>query len=52
VDTLQRLVIDLVDEIAGSNSNIQEVSARCKALSAKLFSPEIAVKQIVSALTF
>jgi hypothetical protein len=51
VDTLQRLVLDLVDEMAGSNANIQEVSARCKALSAKLFSPEIAVKQIVSALT-
>jgi hypothetical protein len=50
VDTLQRLAIDLVDEVAGSTANNQAVSARCKALSAKLFSPEVAVKQIISAL--
>ena len=50
VDTFQRLAIDLVDELVGNNANNQAVSARCKALSAKLFSPEVAVKQIVSAL--
>ncbi len=50
VDTLQRLAIDLADEVAGNIANNQAVSARCKALSAKLFSPEVAVKQIVSAL--
>jgi len=50
VDTLQRLAIDLVDELAGNTANNQAVSARCKALSAKLFSPEVAVKQIISAL--
>ena len=52
VDTLQRLAIDLVDKVAGNATNNQAVSARCKALSAKLFSPEVAVKQIVSALAF
>lgn len=50
VDTLQRLAIDLVDEVVGNTANNQAASARCKALSAKLFSPEVAVKQIVSAL--
>lgn len=48
--TMQRLVIDLLDEVTGNTTNNQAVSARCKALSAKLFSPEVAVKQIVSAL--
>ena len=48
--TLQRLAIDLLDEVTGNTTNNQAVSARCKALSAKLFSPEVAVKQIVSAL--
>ena len=51
VDTLQRLAIDLVDEVAGNTTNNKALSARCKALSAKLFSPEVAVKQIVSALS-
>lgn len=50
VDTLQRLAIDLVDDVVGNTANNQAASARCKALSAKLFSPEVAVKQIVSAL--
>lgn len=50
VDTLQHLAIDLVDEVAGNTTNNQSVSARCKALSAKLFSPEVAVKQIISSL--
>jgi glycosyltransferase involved in cell wall biosynthesis len=50
VDTLQRVALDLVDEVAGNTANNQAVSARCKALSAKLFSPEVAVKQIISAL--
>jgi glycosyltransferase involved in cell wall biosynthesis len=48
--TLQRLAIDLLDEVTGNTTNNQAVSARCKALSAKLFSPEVAVKQILSAL--
>jgi glycosyltransferase involved in cell wall biosynthesis len=51
VDTLQRVALDLVGEVAGNTANNQAVSARCKALSAKLFSPEVAVKQIVSALS-
>jgi len=46
VDTLQRLAVELADEIASGKS----VSARCRALSAKLFSPEVAVRQITSAL--
>jgi Glycosyltransferase len=46
VDTLQRLAVELVDEIISGES----VSARCRALSAKLFSPEAAVKQIAAAL--
>ena len=50
VDTLQRVALDLLDEVAGNIANYQAVSARCKALSAKLFSPEVTVKQILSAL--
>jgi glycosyltransferase involved in cell wall biosynthesis len=46
VDTLQRLALELVDEIASAKN----VSVRCRALSTKLFSPEVAVKQIVAAL--
>ncbi len=46
VDTLQRLALELVDEIASGKS----VSGRCRALSAKLFSPERAVNQIAAAL--
>jgi hypothetical protein len=48
INTLQRLALELVDEIAAdhvahSNSNAT-MAARCKALSAKLFSPTAAVK--------
>ena len=46
VDTLQRLAVDLADEIVSGKS----VSAQCRALSAKLFSPAAAVKQIVATL--
>lgn len=46
VDTLQRLAVELADEISSGKS----VSARCRALSAKLFAPEAAVRQIVAAL--
>lgn len=46
VNTLQRLVVELADEIASGKN----VFARCRALSAKLFSPALAVKQIVAAL--
>ena len=44
VDTLQRLAVELADEITSGKS----VSASCRALSAKLFSPEAAVKQITA----
>ena len=53
METLQRLALELVDEVAtGSGSAGNAVVAkRCKALSAKLFSPESAVRQIVLALS-
>ena len=51
VDTLQRLALELVDEVLATGARVQAISTRCKALSAKLFSPEAAVKQIVAALT-
>jgi glycosyltransferase involved in cell wall biosynthesis len=51
VDTLQQSAIDLVDEVAANTANNEDMSARCKALSMKLFSPEVAVKQIVTALS-
>ena len=46
VDTLQRLAQELARELAGDAT----MSARCRALSAKLFSPEAVVKQITAAL--
>ena len=46
VDTLQRLAEELAQVVAGDAN----ASARCRALSAKLFSPETAVRQIVAAL--
>ena len=46
VDMLQRLTVELVGEITSD----KHLSARCRALSAKLFSPEAAVRQIVAAL--
>lgn len=46
VDTLQRLAEDLARELAGDTT----MSARCRALSAKLFSPKAVVKQITAAL--
>lgn len=46
VDTLQRLAVELADEINSGKS----VSAQCRALSVKLFSPGAAAKQIVAAL--
>ena len=45
-ETLQRLAVKLADEITSDKN----VSARCRALSAKLFSPEAAVQQIAAAL--
>lgn len=53
VVTLQRLALELADEVAtgaGAGGNAM-VAARCKALSAKHFSPDAAVRQIVAALT-
>lgn len=58
VDTLRQLALDLVDEAAAESeadgnataTACATVAGRCKALSAKLFSPEAAVRQIVAAL--
>jgi glycosyltransferase involved in cell wall biosynthesis len=54
VDTLQGLALELVDELVAVRgtqiAKNAEVSKRCKALSARLFSPETAVRQIVAAL--
>jgi glycosyltransferase involved in cell wall biosynthesis len=54
VDTLQRLAVELVDAIVANrwmqSTGNADVSKRCKALSARLFSPETAVRQIVAAL--
>jgi glycosyltransferase involved in cell wall biosynthesis len=46
VETLQRLAVELLDEVATDAG----MTTRCRALSAKLFSPDAAVKQIVAAL--
>jgi glycosyltransferase involved in cell wall biosynthesis len=54
VDTLHRLALDLVREVVAARGTQStgdvDVSRRCKALSARLFSPETAVRQIVAAL--
>lgn len=52
VESLQRLALDLVDEVAAESvaKGNMAVAERCKSLSAKLFSPEAAVRQIVMAL--
>ena len=50
VDTLLRMALELVDEVLAAGARDHAISTRCKALSAKLFSPEAAVKQIVAAL--
>jgi glycosyltransferase involved in cell wall biosynthesis len=52
VENLQQLALELVAELAtGSGSARNSAFAeRCKALSAMLFSPEAAVRQIVAAL--
>jgi len=46
VVTLQRQAEELIDALAVD----PEISSRCKSLSARLFSPEVAVNQIISAL--
>jgi glycosyltransferase involved in cell wall biosynthesis len=46
VDTLQRLAVELVDEVASGEG----VSARCRALSARLYAPASAARQIANAL--
>ena len=46
VDTLQRLAEELARDRAGDANR----SARCQALSARLFSPEAVVKQVTAAL--
>ena len=45
-DTLQRLAEALLQDLAADT----EFAARCKALSARLFSPEAVVKQLIAAL--
>ena len=54
VDTLQRLALELVDEVVAArgtqSAGNAAVSRRCKALSVRLFSPDAAVRQIVAAL--
>lgn len=54
VHTLQRLALELAAEVApggGATSACNAaLSARCKALSARMFSPDTAVRQIVAAL--
>ena len=47
LDNLQRLALELVGEVGAGNSAVTD---RCKALYAKLFSPETAVSKIVAAL--
>jgi glycosyltransferase involved in cell wall biosynthesis len=52
VDALAQMAVQMVNEVApvlGSVDNAA-VALRCKALSAQLFSPKAAVKQIVAAL--
>ena len=51
VDTLTRLALELADEVVVAGAGGRAVSARCKALSARLFSPQAAVKQIVAGLS-
>jgi glycosyltransferase involved in cell wall biosynthesis len=52
VESLQRLALELVEEVATGSvaAGTAAVADRCKALFAKLFSPETAVRQIVAAL--
>jgi glycosyltransferase involved in cell wall biosynthesis len=54
VETLQSLALELVDEIAANpgapSTGNADASKRCKALSARLFLPGTAVRQIVAAL--
>ncbi len=52
VDTLQRLALELVNEVVspGLVGNAA-LADRCKALSTKLFAPEAAVRQIAAALS-
>ena len=45
-DTLRQLAVELAEEIISG----RHVSDRCRSLSAKLYSPKAAVKQIVAAL--
>jgi glycosyltransferase involved in cell wall biosynthesis len=47
VDTLEQLALELVDDL------VEDVSAseRCRALYARLFTPDVAVRQIVAALS-
>ena len=46
LETLQRLAQELLHDIAADAG----MAGRCKALSARLFSPEAVVKQITAAL--
>jgi hypothetical protein len=47
VDTLEQLALELIDSL-GADGGYKE---RCRTLYARLFSPETAVRQIVTALS-
>jgi glycosyltransferase involved in cell wall biosynthesis len=47
VDTLQHLSLELVEEISSGEG----IAARCRALSANFFSPDLAVRQIILGLS-
>jgi len=49
VDTLQSMAVELVNEV-NSAAHSAALAQRCQALSARLFSPEAAVRQIVNGL--
>ncbi len=51
LDTLNQLAIELVDNVVRVSKNSRATSVKCKALYSRLFSPEVAVRQIISALT-
>jgi glycosyltransferase involved in cell wall biosynthesis len=50
VDNLERLVLDFAREVTLAGNNNLAVSDKCKALAKTLFSTDVAVRQILSAL--
>ncbi|CAM8354234.1 glycosyltransferase family 4 protein [Candidatus Methylopumilus planktonicus] len=51
-NTLYQLAIELVDDVVKIETKNKAVSSSCKTLFSRLFSPKVAVRQIVSALAF